>query len=107
MISYSLSSDPNQTFEVSPEGTTYVFTIKRIRGFMYVIIEGIGQNRIAGPLRVCNAAWLIPHAAYNYATSGNFIIVNRNGQYPDFENFSQDCELRYFTKAEIDSLPIE
>ena len=104
MVYYTLSSDPNQTFEVAPEGSTYVFSIKRIRGLMYVTIDDIDGNRLSGPIRICNTEWLIPFDAYNYEGAGNFMIINREGEYPDFENFMDDCELRYYTKEEINEL---
>ena len=104
MVYYTLAEDPNQTFEVSPYGITYVFTLKRIRGFMYVTIEDSLGNRISGPLRVCNAAWLIPHTAYNNEGGGNFLILNQNNEYPDFKNFETSCQLRYYTAEEIESL---
>lgn len=104
MVKFSLASDPNQTFEVSPEGVPYRFTIKRIRGLMYCTIEQLDGERIAGPLRICNGEWLIPYEAYNIQDMGNFVILDCEGQYPDFERFETSCELRYYTKDEINEM---
>lgn len=102
MVYYKLSSDPNFTFEVSPEGESFYFHFRYIRGLMYVTIQDINGNRIAGPVRVCNKEWLIPYSAHNYEGAGNFMVVNKNDEYPDFERFNEDCLLQYFTLDEIE-----
>ena len=104
MVYYKLSSDPNFTFEVSPEGVPYRFTMKSIRGLMYCTIETIEGRRISGPKRICNGEWLIPYDAYNFNGMGNFMCIDCEGQYPDFERFETSCELRYYTKDEIEEL---
>lgn len=103
MIRYSLSSEPNFIFSVSPEGGTYWFHFRYLRGLMYVTIEDDNSNRIAGPVRVCNKQWLIPNKAYNFRDGGNFVVVDNQGQYPMFGRFSENCELQYYTLAEIES----
>ena len=68
---------------------------------MYVTITDASGNRIAGPVRVCEGQWLIPHRAYNFTGAGNFLVVEQNKQYPLFEDFDTTCELRYYTLGEI------
>lgn len=103
MIRYSLPSNPNFTMSFTPEDVTYFMTFKYIKGLMYVTIFDIEGTRISGPVRVCEGRWLIPYDTYNYENSGNFMVVEFKNQYPLFDIFNTSCELRYYTKGEIES----
>ena len=103
MIRYSLPYNPNFTIVCEPEGLSYTLDFKYIRGLMYVTIYNDGGDRVAGPVRVCEGEWLIPHQAYNYNGAGNFLVVESTGQYPTFEIFNSSCELRYYSAAEIEN----
>lgn len=103
MTKYSLPSNPNFTMSCAPEGQTYTLTFKYIRDLMYVTIFNASGTRMAGPVRVCEGEWLIPHQAYNFEGAGNFLIVEATEQYPLFDIFNTSCELRYYTRAEIDA----
>ena len=70
---------------------------------MYVTINDIDGNRVAGPVRVCEGQWLIPYKAHNYRNSGNFTVLESTKQYPLFSIFDTTCELRYYTLAEINA----
>lgn len=101
MTVYSLPENPNFTISVAPEAETYTLTFKSIRELMYVTIFNAYGERIAGPVRVCEGRWLMPHKAYNYENAGNFLIVETTKQYPTFDIFNKSCELRYYTLDEI------
>ena len=103
MTKYNLPSNPNFTMSVVPDGLTYNMTFKYIRDLMYVTIFDIEGRRISGPVRVCEGEWLIPHDAYNYEGAGNFMVVEETRQYPVFDKFDTSCELRYYSKDEIDA----
>ena len=103
MTTYSLSSEPNFRIAVAPEEQVFWMHFRYLRGLMYVTIEDDNGRRIAGPVRVCNNQWLIPHKAYNPLGSGNFVVVDSQGQYPFFGRFSKFCELQYFSLQEIES----
>jgi len=103
MIRYTLSSEPNFSIAVTPEDNTYWFHFRYIRGLMYVTVDDDNGVRIAGPVRVCNKQWLIPHKAYNFQNGGNFAVSDARGQYPMFDRFADFCELQYFTLSEIES----
>ena len=82
---------------------TYEMTFKYIRGLMYVTILDSNGDRVAGPVRICEGQWLIPHSAYNYKGAGNFTVVEATKQYPIFDDFNTTCELRYYTLEEINN----
>lgn len=103
MTRFSLPSNPNFTMSCTPEDMTYVFTFKYIRGLMYVTVFDYEGGRISGPVRVCEGRWLIPNEAYNYDNSGNFMVVESTNQYPLFDIFNTSCELRYYTREEIEA----
>ena len=103
MTKYSLPSNPNFTMSFAPEGQTYTMTFKCIRDLMYVTIFDTSGIRISGPVRICEGEWLIPHQAYNFEGAGNFLIVEATEQYPTFDIFNASCELRYYTRAEIEA----
>ena len=107
MVRYSLPSNPNFTMSCTPEDMTYVMTFKYIKGLMYLTVFDIEGTRIAGPVRICEGRWLIPHQSYNYEGAGNFVILEINRQYPIFDIFNTSCELRYYTREEIDSGDID
>ena len=102
MIRYSLPSNPNFTMSCSPEGLTYVFSFKTIRSLAYVTIDSALDTRIVGPIRVCEGEWLIPYDSYNLQEGGNFMVVELNNEYPTFDIFNSSCELRYYSKEEIE-----
>lgn len=104
MITYSLSSEPNFEISVTPETNTYVLHFQFIRGLMYVTIKDTYGVIISGPIRICEGRWLITTEAYNYEGAGNFVVVEATRQYPMFEDFASSCELRYYSRDEIEAM---
>ena len=101
MIRYSLPNDPNFKISITPESETYTFEIRCIRGLMYAIINNVQNERIAGPVRICNNQWLMVCEARKPRGAGNFKIIDKWGEYPMFSSFPTSCELQYFSAEEI------
>lgn len=101
MQTFELRAVPNFQISLSADGFIYDMTFRHFRGMTYATVRDYNGNVIAGPVRCCNGKWIIPYPALNYAGAGNFMLIDDNGQYPDFRNFGKSCYLAYYTLEEI------
>ena len=101
MIVYSIYPHANQTFSVEAEGWSFDFVLRSFRGLLYAsVTNGEGVVPSAGMVRCANKAWLIPWRPAG-SVCGNFRFEDREGEYPDTDNFASSCRLVYYSAAEI------
>lgn len=108
MISFALTSIPNQKFQVIVDGHNFIFHFHTIyNNDDFIMLADIyidGNLEVVGQLCV-NKKKLIP---YNFICKkyniGNFYLFNRiDNEYPSYKTLGESTQFIYFTNEEIES----
>ena len=92
---------PNQSFFIRLNNNAYNMAFKAANGIMCFDLR-INNVPFFSGQRVVSGTFLIP---YGYkATAGNFLILTKDEEYPDFLRFGVDQFLYYLTAEEIESI---
>jgi len=98
-LDIQLSAVPNQSFEVTLDGTRYAITLKACSDFMAVDIQRDGVAVVSG-LRCCAGTLLIPYYD-KFAGFGNFAILTTDDEIPYYDKFGVSQFLVYVTANEV------
>lgn len=104
MYKVSMSSVPNQDFDVYLDGVRYYFRLHLFRDMLYADVT-VNDEQVIRSVRCIDRTWLIPFASAN-AGFGNFRFEDDARQYPDWRRFGAQCVLVYYSNAEIAEMEI-
>lgn len=93
---------PNQEFSVVLEEVRYAISIRSTNGTVSVTIIRNGES-VVDNARAVSGMRIIPS---KYQESGNFVIVTKDFEIPDYTQFGISQSLIYITQSEIDALRV-
>ena len=98
----TIQAIPNQEFSVVLEEVRYTLSLRSTNGTVSVTIVRNGEQ-VVDSARAVAGMRIIPA---KYQESGNFVIVTKDFEIPDYEQFGISQSLIYITQAELDALRV-
>ena len=100
MQTVNIQKVPNQSFSITIESVSYDFEIATFKDITYVSVTIDGEN-VVNSYRCVNNGLVIPFPFMQKKGKGNFIFFDTNGDYPNYKNFGDSCNLYYFSLNEM------
>lgn len=100
MIDIPLLAVPNQSLSIRLDNQFYTIRIVYTEGVMSVSIKRGNINVISNQRAVAG----FPIIPYTYLENGNFAILTKNGDYPNYNQFGTTQTFVFATQAELEAI---